>query len=139
MYVCFSNLCIFVGAFNILHSQVHLNITQLIPWPPLVDGITMKLTCTALIDSNYSVTRFIDMQWTGLGLHKSLWVKQLEIKKRQYGFERTLYFDPWLDSHAGVYTCRLIMKNKDNDTFVIDKTKEVKGKNLLIYVIMCGL
>ena len=122
----------FAGAFNISHSQVQLNITQLIPWPPLVDGITMKLTCTALIDANNSLVRFVDMQWSGPGLNKSLWVKQSGMKKQQYEFERTLHFDPWLDSHAGEYTCRIIMKDKDDKTFTIDKIKEVKHKCITV-------
>lgn len=83
------------------------------------------------MDSNYSLASFIDMQWTGLSLQNSLWVKQSEVLKQRYGFERTLIFEPWLDSHAGKYTCQLIMKDKDNYTFAIDKSMEVKGKILI--------
>ena len=109
-----------------MHSDVEMKITQSITWPPLVDGINMKLTCIA--ERKYD---FITIKWTG---KKSIWVKQSEITKQGDSIKVDLLFIPWLESHAGVYTCRLVMKDKNNSTFMLNKDVKVKGMHIATYI-----
>ena len=109
-----------------MHPDVKMKITQLITWPPLVDGINMKLTCIA--KRKYD---FITIKWTG---KKSIWVKQSEITKQGDSIKVDLLFIPWLESHAGVYTCHLVMKDKNNSTFMLNKDVEVKGMRIATYI-----
>lgn len=95
---------------------------------PLVDAITMKLTCMIIFDSGHHLSSYIDMRWTGIGLKKSLWVKQSDIRKGTDYFELSLNFNPWLNSHAGEYTCHFAIKDKGISIFTLNKTFEVKGK-----------
>ena len=111
-----------------LHSHVEIKITQtrFEGWP-LVDGIKMRLTCSAVFNRNNFV---VDMWWTGVGLQKSLWVQQTKIMKQNYRYQKDLLFRPWLELHAGKYTCHLVMRAADKHTHEVNKTIEVKGKFL---------
>ena len=107
-----------------------MKITQSIPWPPLVDAINMKLTCIA--ERKYDFIKFVAIKWTG---KKSIWVKQSEITKQGDSIKIDLLFIPWLESHAGVYTCQLVMKDKNNSTFMLkNKVVEVKGMCIATYI-----
>ena len=97
-----------------------MNITQLMQWP-LIDAIAMQLTCTASV--GWNLDDFVDMKWTGPGLQRSLWIEQADLVKHKNCFERTLQFRPWLDTHAGEYTCHLIMKNNNNSVYQSIKVK----------------
>ena len=109
------------------HPQVKMNITQRMIWPPLVDGIVMKLECIAVV-KNHNSLNFSDMRWTGIGLQSSLWVTQSELTIAKNQINRSLEFRPWLSSHAGEYTCHLVMNGTDNSTFVMNKTMKIEGK-----------
>ena len=90
----------------------------------MLDGIKMRLTCSAVFIRNDFV---VDMWWTGVGLQKSLWVQQAKIIKQKYSYQRDLFFSPWLELNAGMYTCHLAMRGTDKHTQVVNKTIEVKG------------
>ena len=104
-----------------------MDITQSIIWPPLIDGIILKLTCIA--ERKYEFIEFVTIKWTGEGLEKSIWVKQSGIKKQKDSFKIDLLFMPWLDSHAGEYTCHVEMKDINSSTITLTEKKviEVKG------------
>ena len=113
-----------------IHPNVRMNITQSIPWPPLVDGINMKLTCIA--ERKYSFIKFVAIKWTG---KKSIWVKQSQVTKQGDSIKVDLLFSPWLESHVGVYTCQLVMEDKNNSTFMLNnKVVEVKGTYVHSYI-----
>ena len=140
MYICdYVTCCFIVNIFNYLffvfiadatkklHSHVEITITQtrLEGWPPLVDGIKVRLTCTAVFNKDNSV---VDMWWTGVGVQKSVWVQQTKIMKQKYRYQKELHFRPWLELHAGKYTCHLAMRAADKHIHEVNKTIEVKGK-----------
>ena len=110
--------------------HVTMTITQsLAGGHPLVDGIAMRLTCRAYNNSIYSLDKFIDMRWSGLGLQrKSLWITESKISKHRGYATKHLYFRPCLEYHAGEYTCHLTVRDKDNSTFVISKIMKLKSK-----------
>ena len=112
-----------------MHPDMEMKITQFITWPPLVDGINMKLTCIA--ERKYDFIKFVAIKWTG---KKSIWVKQSEITRQGDSIKVDLLFIPWLESHAGVYTCQLVMKDKNNSTFMLNKDVEVKGMCIATYI-----
>ena len=112
-----------------MHPDVEMNITQSIPWPPLVDAINMKLTCIA--ERKYDFIEFVAIKWTG---KKSIWVTQSEITKQGDSIKVDLLFSPWLESHAGVYTCQLVMEDKNSSRFMLNnKVVEVKGMCIAKY------
>ena len=89
----------------------------------LIDGFRMHLTCLASINDSNLIS-FVDMKWSGLGM-KSLWVNQSDIKKHDNTIKRELFFEPWLDLHAGEYTCHVLVELNDNNftwnkTFLVD-------------------
>jgi len=67
----------------------------------------MCLTCTASVINGTNV----DMRWSGKGLKQSLWVKQLQVTTQRNHIARELCFRPWLDLHAGKYTCYVDVKD----------------------------
>jgi len=73
-----------------------------------------------------NLTYHIDMSWSGKGL-KSLWISQLQVLKQGKWTMRKLYFRPWLDSHAGNYTCHANVKDTDNSELIVNKTFTVNG------------
>ena len=93
---------------------------------PLVDGTPIKLTCIAFRDENYSVYNFADVGWTG-GKY-SLWMTHSKIRRNYKYIQRTVIFRPYLEYHAGEYTCHLTVKDENNSTFMINKTVELKSK-----------
>ena len=111
-----------------VHLLVHveLKITQTMGLA-LIDGYRMHLTCLASKSNNITIA-YVDMKWSGTGLLQSLWVKQSDVKKQNDQIERKLFFEPWLDLHAGEYTCHLTIKDDNNDTFTVKKTYIVSGK-----------
>jgi len=70
----------------------------------LIDGLRMNLVCTVLSDVEASI------HWSGVGL-KSMWVHQSSVSRQANKCRRRLSFKPWLDVHAGEYTCHVTMKN----------------------------
>ena len=79
------------------------------------DGFRMYLRCVAAVNSDHHV----DMRWSGDGLQQqSHWVRQTHVTRQGGYVERKLSFNPWLDSHAGEYTCNLNV----NDKFTVKKT-----------------
>ena len=128
MYICLSLLYHLFIAKNTVNLHVELKITQLMDFS-LIDGYRMHLTCMASISNKY-LTSYVDMTWSGMGLQQSLWVEQSGSKKEEGYIERKLLFEPWLDLHAGEYTCKLVIKDKGkmNDDFVVDKPFVVTGK-----------
>ena len=77
------------------------------------------------------------MRWSGVGLQQSLWVKQSNISRQEDYIKRTLYFEPWLDLHAGEYTCSLVIRNVDNCYFMMNKTIEIKGTCMYAHMHIC--
>ena len=110
--------------------QVTMTITQSLgSGHPLLDGTALRLVCKASNSSSYSLDKFVDMKWTGIGLwKKSLWVKESRIDKYQNAIVKALLFHPCLEYHAGEYTCHLTVKDENNSTFMINKTVELKSK-----------
>ena len=109
--------------------HVEIKITQTMGLA-LIDGYRMHLTCLASKSSNNTIT-YVDMKWSGVGLLQSLWVQNSDVKKNNDHIEQKLYFEPWLDQHAGDYTCHVTLKD-NNHTFTVNKTYTVSGKYTLI-------
>ena len=110
--------------------HVELTITQTMGLA-LIDGYRMHLTCLASKPSNNIIT-YVDMKWSGVGLLQSLWVQNSNVKKQNSDhIERKLFFEPWLDRHAGEYTCHVILKHNDH-IFTMNKTYTVSGKYYII-------
>ena len=99
--------------------HVELEITQTMGFA-LLDGYRMHLTCSTSKSNNTAIA-YVDMRWSGMGL-RSLWVKQSEVKKQNDYIERKLFFEPWLDQHAGEYTCHLTVKVNNSHTVTVNKT-----------------
>ena len=112
---------------------VELEITQTMGFA-LIDGYRMHLTCSTS-KSNNSAIAYVDMRWSGIGL-RSLWVKQSDVNKQNDSIERKLFFEPWLDQHAGEYTCHLTVKvnnshtatANNSHTVTVNKTYLLSGK-----------
>jgi len=114
-----------VTSQNKVDSYPQLNITQSME-SSLTDGYKMCLTCVASISSNKLTNYVADMKWSGVGLQQqSLWVHQYHTKIQDDRIERKLLFNPWLDSHAGEYTCHLVIKN--NSILTVKKSIMVRG------------
>ena len=127
------NLSVFsADAIKNFYPYVQIKIFRSRGWSPLVDGIAVQFTCVATVDRRFNLAIFVvDMYWTGIGLQKSLWVQQFETKKQKNNCKRNLLFRPWLELHAGKYTCHLVMRVADKHIYIVNKTIEVKGKSLL--------
>ena len=105
--------------------HVELEITQTMRLA-LIDGYRMHLICLNSKSSNDAIA-YVDMSWSGMGL-RSLWVKQSDVKKQNDYIERKLFFEPWLDQHAGEYTCHLTVKVNNSHTVTVNKTYLLSGK-----------
>jgi len=115
---CFINTDVTIN----LKPHVQINITQSMDLP-MIESFRMYLTCMASVNKgNYHV----DIKWSGKGL-KSLWITQLQVMKQGKLTMRKLYFHPWLDSHAGNYTCHVNVKDTDNSELIVNKTFTVNG------------
>ena len=133
-YSCCSSIYVPYSSFNTgmtdkaVNMHLKLKITQSMGIS-MIDGYRMHLTCAVSL-SNDDLTPYIDMTWSGLGLLQSLWVQQSNVKKYNAYIERKLLFEPWLDLHAGEYTCNLAVKDIDNmnNTFVVNRPFVVSGK-----------
>ena len=112
-----------------LHPYVALKVSQRVVWPPVVDGIKLQLTCKAIVKNGHEAITFDAIDWTGGSVRKSLWVKLGRSTKTENSIERAVLFKPWLESHAGMYTCHLVIKDNYNSIFMMHKTIEVKGNN----------
>ena len=109
-----------------------VNITQSIEVPG-IDCFRMHLTCTVLINhTNDSTNVKVDLHWSGVGL-KSMWIQQSSVSQQGNKYERKLMFDPWLDVHAGLYTCHVMMK--DSNCTTIDKNITLQS----VCVFVCAL
>ena len=86
------------------------------------DGYRMYLACAASV--NINLTDKVVMTWSGMGLQQSLWVSRSHVTKQEGYIERKLFFKPWLDMHAGEYTCNLKIKGK----FTVKKAIMITGK-----------
>ena len=73
---------------------------------PSADGLRINLVCTVLITETNPED--ISIHWSGAGL-RSIWVQQSSISQKGNEYERTLFFDPWIDVHAGDYICRVMI------------------------------
>ena len=73
--------CHYFYPFNAgeLHPHVELDVAQSVVWPPFVDAINLELLCKASVKNEYEIIAF---EWTGVGVHKSLWVQQSNITKK---------------------------------------------------------
>ena len=89
------------------------------------DGYRMYLTCAASV--NINLTDKVVMTWSGMGLQQSLWVSRSHVTKQEGYIERKLFFKPWLDMHAGEYTCNLKIKGS-SPKFTVKKAIMVTGK-----------
>ena len=113
-----------------LHPHVELEVSQSVVWPPIVDAIKLQLTCEATVKNGHEAITFDAINWTGGGVRKSLWVQLINVKKKTKNrIERAVLFRPWLESHAGMYTCHLVIKDNYNSIFMMHKSIEVKGKH----------
>ena len=72
----------------------------------LIDGYRMNLVCTVSTNIETNVA----IHWRGVGL-KSMWVHQPSVSRQANKYSRQLSFRPWLDEHAGEYTCMVMMKD----------------------------
>ena len=92
----------------------------------LIDGFKLYLKCVAKVDLTY----FVDMRWNSKHWMPTVWMQQSPIIKWKYhnSVERTLLFNPWLDSQAGEYTCHVTVKVNDSFSYMVNKTKVVSGK-----------
>ena len=92
-------------------SPFHLKILQFME-QPLVDGLVMSLTCMALLSQTNSNVHF-DIIWSGVGIREqSIWLYQSNTSLQGNGIVNKLVFRPLLASHAGMYTCHLLMNNE---------------------------
>lgn len=110
-----------------------MNITQSME-RSLVDGFTMCMICMASVIKGNS-TYHVDMRWSGVGLQQSLWVNQLQVMRHRNCIVRKLCFSPWLDSHAGEYTCHVVMKDDVNFIIILNKTCTVNGMLHIVVVL----
>ena len=108
-----------------------MDVAQSVVWPPFLDAIKLELTCEASVKNEDEI---VAIEWTGVSVHKSVWVEESFIINDLDYVERTIIFQPWLESHAGIYTCYLVIKDKHNSIFMMHKTIEVKGKHLVLDV-----
>ena len=90
------------------------------------DGYRMYLKCVVSVNSNHRV----DMRWSGRGLQQSLWARQAHVTRQGGCIERKLFFKPWLDFHAGEYTCNLNISDNNSKFVTVKKTIIVSGKVL---------
>ena len=112
-----------------LHPHVEFDVAQSVVWPPFIDGINLELLCKASVKNGDEI---VAIEWTGVGAHKSLWVQQSDITKRNNHVERRVMLKPWLESHAGIYTCHLAIKDKQASIYIMYKAIEVKGKHCVL-------
>ena len=116
-----------------LPPQIPVNIVESMIFPPMVDALNMRLTCTALVNkNNYSL---VGITWTGVGI-KSIWVTLSRIIEEKDCIKRDLLFRPWLHVHIGKYTCHLIIKDQDNSTFMLHRTVTVNGMYVSIIILL---
>ena len=92
--------------------------------PPLLDAVRYGLTCKAC-DSKFNL---VNINWSGVRYQKSVWITELQVKRVGFCIERDLDFRPYLEYHAGDYTCHLTIKDNDGSTFVVNKTVNIKSK-----------
>ena len=93
----------------------------------LPDGYRKYLVCVASVGSK-NTTHPVDIHWSGVGLHKhSLWATQSHVTKKEGYIERKLLFKPWLSSHAGMYTCSVVVKDQNNVKSTVKKQITVGG------------
>ena len=90
----------------------------------ITDALRMSLKCTATVGKN-NLAKY-DMTWSGMDLEHSLWIKQSHVTKQGDNIERTLLFMPWLNSHAGEYTCYLVIRNYP-DILMHNKSYAIQG------------
>ena len=99
------------------------------------DGYRMYLKCSASVNNYHHV----DMRWSGRGLQQSLWVRQAHVTRQEGYIERKLFFKPWLDLHAGEYTCNLNVRDDKSKLFTVKKSIIVNGKLLSNYrIVYCS-
>ena len=115
-----------------MHPNVEMSITRSMLWPPMVDGIKMKLACVASIKTKFDDINFATITWTGLRMQKSLWIRQpkVTIAKDKSRVRRYLEFIPWLESDDGEYFCHLIIEDRNKGIFIMNKAVEVKGASI---------
>ena len=97
----------------------------------ITDALRMSLKCTATVSKN-DLAKY-DMRWSGMDLEHSLWIKQSHVTRQGNNIERRLFFKPWLDSHAGKYTCHLIIRNYP-DIMMHNKSYLIQGNSYINYV-----
>ena len=135
-YVCTTYVWIYcqfidTDVTSSLQQHVQLNIIQSME-RSLVDGYRMCLTCMASgITGNY-----VDMRWSGKGLKQSLWVNQLQVTTQGNYIVRKLCFGPWLDLHAGKYTCHVDAKDTNGSELIENKTIIVNGMYIKCHIIL---
>ena len=113
--------------------DVEIQTTQQVTWPPYLDALNMKLTCKAKVKSGHGPVSFVNIKWTGVGLQKSIWVKQSNMVLSNNNAEIHISFVPWLVSQAGMYTCHVVAKGEQSRIFMVEKTVEVKSKYYVQY------
>ena len=91
----------------------------------IIDALVMSLKCTATVGKN-NLAKY-DMTWSGMDLEHSLWIKQSHVTKQGDNIERTLLFMPWLNSHAGEYTCHLVIRNYPDIIMMHNKSYVIQG------------
>jgi len=105
-------------------NHVQINITQSMDLS-MIEGFRMYLICMASVIEGNS-TYHIDIRWSGEGL-RSVWVEQLQVMAEGNWTVRKLHFQPWLDTHAGTYTCHVDVKDTDNSKLTVEKTITLNG------------
>ena len=124
-------LCFYLFIVGKLYPHVELDVSQKVVWPPMVDAIKLQMTCKAIVKNGRKAITFVAIDWTGGDVHKSAWINLMQVKEAENHIERAVLFKPWLESHAGIYTCHLVIKDEHNSIFMIHKTIEVKGKHCM--------
>ena len=95
-----------------------VNITQSMDIS-LIDGYKMNLVCTVSTNIETNVA----IHWRGVG-PKSMWVHQSSVSQKANKYSRQLLFRPWLDVHAGEYTCMVMM---DDTQCKVEKSISVES------------
>ena len=131
MHILKDMFCLPTGT-NVINQDlcVVVNITQSMD-VSLIGGYRMKLVCAVFTNIETDPAN-VAIRWSGMGL-KSMWVHQSSVSHQADKYQRQLSFRPWLDIHAGQYTCHVMMKDSQ---CTVEKTITVGSMYVFISVVI---